>query len=124
MRLPAIFRALLFTASAAFGQGPAPPSFEVASVKVNTTDPRQRLVEGPSCANGRFVALGEGVRGTILWAFNIPRFDQVAGLPQWAAGRDVFFDIEAKAGGRIDDGPVGENQCRLMVQKLLADSLK
>ncbi len=127
MRLLSLRLAIIgaFLVSGLFAQTPAPgaPSFAVTSVKVNTMDPRQRRSEGPSCSNGRFVALGAGLRGTIMWAFNITQIYQVAGMPQWVEARGpnarATFDIEAKA-----EGPLSEDQCKLMVQKLLADRFK
>jgi uncharacterized protein (TIGR03435 family) len=96
----------------------AQPAFEVTSVKVNTLPPRERSHEFGCSAGGRFVSLGSGLRSTFFWAFNMRPF-QVTGLPGWIDSADAIFDIEARAAG-----PVREDQCRLMVQGLLADRFK
>jgi uncharacterized protein (TIGR03435 family) len=55
-----------------------------------------------------------------MWAYNVRGF-QISGMPGWAGSRspDSFFDIQAVAGA-----PVSMEQCRLMVQALLADRFK
>lgn len=99
------------------------PAFDVTSVKVNTQDLRQRRVEGPACSNGRFVALGQALQSTILWAYNITKYYQIVGMPQLALGgrggaSGGIFDIEGKTSS------VSEDQCRLMVRKLLVDRFR
>jgi uncharacterized protein (TIGR03435 family) len=100
---------------AARGQAPA---FEVTSVKFNKLPPRERHLELGCSPGGRFVSTGLGLRNAFFWAFSMRPF-QVTGLPAWIDSADAFFDIEAKAAG-----PVSEDQCRLMVQTLLADRFK
>jgi len=94
------------------------PRFDVTSVKPNKLDPRQVRRDFGCSANGRFVSLGQGLRLALLWAYDIKAY-QFAGLPDWVDSADARFDIEAKT-----EKPVGQDQCRLMVQALLADRFK
>lgn len=102
---------LVMAMPAAHGQAPA---FEVTSVKFNKLPPRERNIEFGCSPGGRFVSTGLSFRRVFFWAFDMKPF-QVAGLPGWIDSADAIFDIEAKAAA-----PVTEDQCRLMVQKLLA----
>jgi uncharacterized protein (TIGR03435 family) len=100
---------------AAWGAGPA---FEVTSVKSNKLPPRERHVEFGCSPEGRFVSLGTGLRSSLLWAYKIDYFQ----LPTAPAGIDspsAIFDVEGHA-----PGPVSEDECRQMVQALLADRFK
>ncbi len=106
---------LVMAMPAAHGQAPA---FEITSVKFNKLPPRERHLELSCSPGGRFVSTGLGLRPAFFWAFNMIPF-QVTGLPGWIDSADAFFDIEAKAAG-----PVSEDQCKLMVQTLLADRFK
>jgi hypothetical protein len=105
---------LVMAMPAAHGQAPA---FEVTSVKFNRLSPNERHIEF-DCSGGRFIYTGQGLRSAFFWAFNMKPF-QVTGLPGWIDSADAIFDIEAKAAG-----PVSEDQCKLMVQTLLADRFK
>jgi len=95
-----------------------PPSFEVASVKPHKYVPGERRVVEFGCApNGRFVSLGQGLRTSLLWTFDIRNKPHLlAGLPSWVDTTDALFDIEAKAATNVS-----EQQCREMYQTLLAD---
>ncbi len=112
---------LLLIAAAVAVQGQAPaPEFEVASVR-----PRTNAEHGPAIyncsSNGRFTNAGP-MRQVILWAYDIKQY-QLVGMPSWDP--TVMYDntglytIEAKAAG-----PVTEDVCKLMVQKLLQDRFK
>jgi uncharacterized protein (TIGR03435 family) len=99
------------------GQKPA-AAFEVTSVKVNTLSDRERHVEFGCSPGGRFVSLGVGLRSAVLWAYKIEYFQ----LPEVHAGVNLdatHFDIEARAAGAVS-----EDECRQMVQALLADRFK
>jgi uncharacterized protein (TIGR03435 family) len=99
------------------GQSRAAPAFEVTSVKRNTIPPNERRNE-KSCSGGRFVFRGGNVSTYVTWAYQLTVFPAF-GLPEWAASRDYVYDIEAQA-----EGDVSEDQCRLMLQTLLADRFK
>lgn len=94
------------------------PKFDVTSVKPNRLDPRQTRPEFGCSTNGKFVSRGQGLRPSLLWAYDIKPY-QFAGLPEWVDSADARFDIEAKT-----ENPVSQDQCRLMVQALLADRFK
>ena len=94
------------------------PRFDVTSVKPNRLEPRQTRLEFGCSANGRFVSFGQGLRLALLWAYDIKPY-QFAGLPAWVDSADARFDIEAKT-----EKPVSQDQCRVMVQALLADRFK
>src|ERR1700730_4580471 len=106
---------LVMAIPAAHGQAPA---FDVTSVKFNKLAPRERHYEFGCSPGGRFASTGLGLRSALFWAFDMKLF-QVMGVPSWVDLPDAVFDIEAKA-----SGPVSEDQCRLMVQTLLADRFK
>jgi uncharacterized protein (TIGR03435 family) len=106
---------LVMAMPAVHGQAPA---FEVTSVKFNKLPPRERHVEFGCSPGGRFASTGLGLRSALFWAFDMKLF-QVTGVPGWIDSPDAIFDVEAKAAG-----PVSEDQCRLMVQTLLADRFK
>jgi uncharacterized protein (TIGR03435 family) len=55
---------------------------------------------------------------SIEWAFGLPD-SRISGGPSWLVSFADAYEIEGKA-----DGPVSVNQCRLMVQSLLADRFK
>jgi uncharacterized protein (TIGR03435 family) len=94
------------------------PKFDVTSVKPNRLAPRQTRPEFECSPNGRFVSFGQGLRRALLWAYDIQAY-QFAGLPDWVDSADARFDIEAKT-----EKSVSQDQCRLMVQALLADRFK
>ncbi|HEY4360652.1 MAG TPA: TIGR03435 family protein [Bryobacteraceae bacterium] len=104
----------LLSAFAALSSAQEAPRFDVTSVKLNKLDPRQRQLSF-GCSNGDFVSRGQGLRSTLLWAFEVKPY-QFSGLPAWVDSSDAIYDIEGKSAS-----PVTEDQCKLMVQALLAD---
>lgn len=67
------------------------------------------------CNNGRFVSNQFPVTFLIQWSYQlIP--SRIVGLPDWTSEWAFGYDIEAKAAQ-----PVSQNDCREMVQQLLAD---
>ncbi len=110
------------------GQVPMPPSFEVASVKLNTSNKPPltqahldflRFVATDSSRNGRFTMEGFGavpVTVLIQVAYNVKDF-QVSGGPSWT--RSERYDVSARA-----EGPATFEQMRPMLQSLLADRFR
>jgi uncharacterized protein (TIGR03435 family) len=96
----------------AFAQTPPATAFEVTSVKPGKPGARY---QPPACANGTYIANGQGVANSIAFAYDVPLF-RLAGIPEWVRSRDSLFDIEGKAAMAVS-----ERHCRLMVQALLAD---
>jgi uncharacterized protein (TIGR03435 family) len=109
--------AALLLAAAAYGvyaQDAPRPSFQVASVKLNTDNPpnhMQRPLPG-----GRWSAKNATVAMMIVTAYKVQRY-QVVGGPSWMESDG--FDVEAKA-----DPDVRVPQLLLMLQSLLADRFK
>lgn len=68
------------------------PSFEVASVKANTTGDNRMMIMPP--APTRFVATNVFLRNMITFAYNV-RDAQLIGAPAWLT--TDRWDIEAKA---------------------------
>jgi uncharacterized protein (TIGR03435 family) len=105
-----------FTSYAAFGQAPAGPTFEVASVKASKMagvegKGRDSVESSPGSLTMRNVSLS----ACLLWAYDVKEF-QLSG-PSWL-GSDRY-DIVAKAAG-----PAPDAQMKLMMQTLLADRFK
>ena len=100
-------------AASAFAQNPAPPAFEVASVKISPQSDAPRMaIETPgNTLNMRFVTL----RVIVAWAYNTQR-PQIDG-PSWID--TARFDIIAKAAG-----PANEDEMRAMLQPVLAERFK
>jgi uncharacterized protein (TIGR03435 family) len=111
---------LLFLAVNSFAQS-SRLTFEVASVKVNTTG--RNMSTPPVTWDGdRFIATDAGLTRLLQYAYRRSdetdlRFSDIIGAPAWA--NTDGFDIQATAGGKGE--PVSQNQMRLMVQSLLAD---
>jgi uncharacterized protein (TIGR03435 family) len=104
-----------FRPPGAFGQvRDARPEFEVASVKP-TPKERLHVPVDTECANGRFRSGGFPVSFMIRFGYQTGDA-QILGLPDWARDWDFGYDIDAKS-----ERPVSLDQCRLMVQSLLAD---
>jgi uncharacterized protein (TIGR03435 family) len=96
-------------------QAPAELKFDVTSVKQNKLSPFQRhsVME---CSGNRFMANGASLLPILRWAYHIDFFQQ----PQMPPPFDLtVFDIEARAARAVS-----QDQCRLMVQNLLADRFK
>lgn len=97
-----------------FAQETPRPSFEAASVKLNTDNPPNRMQR--PLAGGRWSAKNATLAMMIVTAYNVQRYQLVAG-PLWMESDG--FDIEATAGS---DSKIP--QLLLMLQSLLADRFK
>lgn len=95
-------------------QAASDPTFEVASVRPNTSGYAGWRLEPQ--AGGRLTGTNVPAAALIRFAYDLPDF-QISGGPGWL-GSDRF-DIAAKAEG---DAPV--NQTRLMLRTLLAERFK
>jgi bla regulator protein BlaR1 len=103
---------------------PDGPTFEVASVKLNTSGDRRVFMQNQP---GRFIATNVTLRMLIRNAYQLQEF-QISGGPGWI-GSD-HFDIVAKieadaqeplAGGQAGTGPT---RLQLMMRSLLAERFK
>jgi uncharacterized protein (TIGR03435 family) len=100
---------------AAGGSPGSLPAFEVASVK-----PTPKELAGEvfvrKCENGRLTMRKVNLVGIVSWAFDVGLWDVV--VPNWAELRPGVptYDIDATA-----NGPVSQQQCKLMLQRLLVD---
>ncbi len=91
------------------------PAFEVASIKP-TPPARQNQLKFEKCTGGgRFVTNGTPVMWVVEFAYSITD-KRVFGAPAWLSSFSDAYDIEAKA-----DGPVSEQQCKIMAQSLLTE---
>jgi uncharacterized protein (TIGR03435 family) len=89
------------------------PSFEVTSVKPNTSGPNVRIQPAPG---GRLTLTYTTLRIAASWAFDV-QFFAVVGGPDWAD--TDRFDIAAKA-----EGSPSRRDVRLMLRSLLSDRFK
>jgi uncharacterized protein (TIGR03435 family) len=89
--------------------------FEVASVKLNTTNGTTDFV--PRRSGDRVIIHNNQLGGVILYAYNVP-FYRVVGEMRLPDGWN-WYDIEARAPGTPSD-----DQIRLMLQALLEDRFK
>ena len=100
-------------------QGPAAkPSFEVASIKRDTSKDRGRILFG--VRGSRFVMDNATVQLMLQWAYRtsdatLLLASQIEGGPDWT--RNEYFNLEAKPQG--DAQAVPPAQLRLMMQSLL-----
>ncbi len=98
------------------------PSFEVASVKVNTIGNMQSVPQNPQ-PGGRVTLTNRTLRFLVQFAyspFESPLHDlQIAGGPDWA--ESDRFDITAKMPGNPMPGIETANLARLMLRTLLAE---
>jgi uncharacterized protein (TIGR03435 family) len=102
-------------ASAGFGQPVSEPSFEVASVRLNSApvgDRPGRVI--PEISGTSLILRNEPLLFLIEWAFDLPNI-QIEG-PSWLM--EPRLDISAKASSISN-----ETQMRLMLRKLLADRI-
>lgn len=103
----------VFLAASALAQKPAPPAFDVASVKMNQQEP---YVGYALEAKGDSLKIRNvSMRVIAAWAYNL-QWSQIAG-PSWIDSDR--FDILAKA-----SRPVTDDEMRPMLQTLLADRFK
>lgn len=114
----------IFTARAQTPQpnGSTLPSFEVTSIKINTTPPAVGEIRFPG-PSGEFTA-SISTKILIVLAYNVKDF-QISGAPNWTAAQ--VYDIDAKedssTAAKLAQVPAEERvaQVRLMLQSLLAD---
>jgi uncharacterized protein (TIGR03435 family) len=108
-------------------QSPQPaataPSFEVASVKPNSSGDGRVMIQNPP---GRFVATNITLRMLIRNAYQLQDF-QISGGPGWLASD--HFDINAKVPDQYRDLPPmrpgsGPGPMQLMIRALLAERFK
>jgi uncharacterized protein (TIGR03435 family) len=97
-----------------FAQSTPRPEFQAASVKLNTTNPPNRMQR--PLPGGRWSSRNAHLQMIILTAYGIQPY-QLIGGPNWMESDG--FDIEAKA-----DGEASTSQILLMLQSLLADRFK
>ncbi len=118
-----MLRAVLLTMAALTVEAQTLPSFEVASVKPNTSaDSRGARIQFLS--GGRFIATNYPLLLTISAAWNLSyQSPRLSGGPDWI--RSARYDIEAK--GSIPaglPGPAQKARMRSMLQALLIDRFK
>jgi uncharacterized protein (TIGR03435 family) len=89
-------------------QSPAPPKFDVASIKPAVGGIRPDIKTSP----GSLTIRNQSLLYLIQWAFDTPPFE-ING-PDWL--NDTRFDVIAKA-----DGGGGDSKLRLMLRALLAE---
>ena len=93
------------------------PTFEVASVKLNTSESGNGSV---APRGDRFLATNVTLEVLVRFAYVAPErrslYRTIFGLPKW--GDVDHFDVEAKAGG---DQPISGDRTRIMLQSLLED---
>jgi uncharacterized protein (TIGR03435 family) len=102
---------LILLAVGAGAQTPAPPTFEVASIKPHGSSPGRHYFQ--FLPGGRLHAENTWIEFAIVMAFDLKGY-QVIGAPDWS--KSQRFDIEAKA----PEGATKE-QMKAMLQTLLAD---
>jgi uncharacterized protein (TIGR03435 family) len=107
----------------AWGQSPAPISFEAVSIRAHADSGPRSVGNGVMAVGPRMTFSGprvtienQGLQGLIAFAYNLNP-ENVSGAPRSA---DVF-DIVAKAAG---EGTYTRDQFRRMFQTLLADRFK
>ena len=100
--------AALFAGFACLAESPAPPKFDVASIKPAVGKVQSEVKTSP----GSLTIRNQTLLSLIQWAYDTPRF-QIEG-PDWL--NDDRFDLLAKAEGGGDDAKL-----RLMLQALLAE---
>src|ERR1700722_15212552 len=99
-----------------------PASFDVVSIKQVAVPPlgkMQKMPGEPVCApGGSYRAAARGVGSSIRFAYRLQRH-QLTGMPPWTQKNDAIFDIDARPAAAV-----GDNECRTMVQTMLADRFK
>jgi uncharacterized protein (TIGR03435 family) len=91
-------------------------AFEVATIK--PTIPDKPGGYALNCSGGAgFVAKEQNLLSLIEWAYDLPiGAHRVVGGPNWMSSQESRFEIHGKAGRKVS-----LEECRLMVQSLLAD---
>jgi len=98
---------------------PRSPSFEVASIR--PSNPASRENPSIQISPGRFDALSTSLNGLISYAYGVTIYG-VSGGPDWADSQ--AFDLSARIESADICNSGQQDQCRLMVQSLLADRFK
>jgi uncharacterized protein (TIGR03435 family) len=103
----------------------APPTFDIASIRMNKTeiDGHHHIINNPAESHFRTVNLP--LRDLIQFAYGLPD-SQILGGPAWI--NSIMFDIDAKSDSLVDTqlhalpSEQARQQKQCMVQALLADS--
>jgi uncharacterized protein (TIGR03435 family) len=114
MNRPLLLVVLCSVTASLAAQQPVAPSFEVASVRPNTST--DGTINIPPTPPDGVVLHNRSVADVVRYAYQLPPF-LVVGLPRWA--EDERFDIVAKAAR-----PITETERQSMVQALLADRFR
>ena len=129
-----VLGACSLAAGRAFSQAPNPqpatsnaiPSFEVASIKPNTSDSNRTSLD--LAPGGRFIAINVSLQGLVSVAYGEPyaplQRNRLVINVSWTGGDGGYvtaarFDIQAKA-----DGDLTREQLPAALQKLLAERFK
>jgi uncharacterized protein (TIGR03435 family) len=96
--------------------GAAGPSYEIASIKPNTSNPTFVYLNGPPAVH-TFTATNATVQALIIYAYQVNAF-QLDGGPAWL--RSDRFDISTKP----PEGAFTRDQYLIMLQALLEDRFK
>jgi uncharacterized protein (TIGR03435 family) len=110
---------LLLMFASVFGQPPAAPAFEVASIRPHVF-PKGTFgfgSGGVEIKGTKVTAVQASIQGLLLYAYGVKEYQIIGIAPRDAPWMD-FFDIAATTPGG-DTAP--EDQVRQMVQELLAD---
>jgi uncharacterized protein (TIGR03435 family) len=112
-------------------QSQSPPSsafvFDVAAIHVHIPEPHEHNSIWSSPFDGQFRAANVNAKSLLQFAFGIPE-TRILNGPAWIGS--TMFNIDAKAGGSVDDrmrtlsSDEGKAQKRLMLQGLLADRFR
>jgi uncharacterized protein (TIGR03435 family) len=94
---------------------PARPAFEVVSVKPTPPERLNHLRYEKCTGGGPFVTEGTPLLWSIEFAYQL-RDSDLAGWPAWLESFADAYEMEGRPAGRVT-----EQQCRQMVQSLLAD---
>lgn len=125
----AVVSSMVLIVGAAFGQAPADPAFEVATIK-QATFPSEQFFRGFSaagaCGKTRLTIAGNRVTvssitvcGLIRLAYDVQNY-QVSGVPERLikAEESNYFDLEARAAGET---ALTVDQAQAMLKTLLAE---
>src|SRR5579862_111462 len=93
------------------------PSFEVASIKVSPSGPRN-IGKGIRIVGHQLIGTSEAVEDLVNFSYGLTD-QQITDAPSWFSSK--LFDIQAQPNG---EGQPNYRQWQLMVQKLLADRFK
>jgi uncharacterized protein (TIGR03435 family) len=99
-----------------YAQTEAPRAFEVVSVKPTPPERLNHLKYEKCNGGGPFISQGTPLLWTIEFAYRVNDIDLAPGWPAWLESFAGAYDIGGKPAGRVTD-----EQCRQMVQSLLAD---